>query len=616
VHRRGHGCTPALARRLRLRRRRERGESGGSGSAAGTPAPPAPGATNTGGDDTPPISTSIAAYRPVDPKLHAALRFLEHATFGPTPASVLALQDSDPARWIDAQCDLSASQIDASSIRDSSFDDPAQYAFTAQRFYTLALTAPDQLRLRTAWALSQLLVVLQSRVSGFAQSKYFNLLQRRAFGSYKELLRAVTLHASMGFFQDNVLNRRAGVVPGATPTENHARELMQLFSIGMVELNPDGTPRLDAACRPIATYTQKEVDELARALTGWEYDVPPNHRIPGTPLVAPEHKVLNAGLFRYRGEDVHVRVFWGGDGGAGWRAAGCGVIRSAHAADYRALVCVFLNGSAGGTDRLVPLDTRHDRYAAIRGSLAIPRDTFVPIAGSHDGGRYGMHPGLRPLVPLFDAGRLAWIANGGPLLRPMGLDEAREGRDDQSGWRGRAIEALPRELRGALANVSLTDRGNWSTGVQLLPRMLRMQSYSRHWGSDLIDEPRYPATVALNAMSKARFTDPVDAVYARTFQEALEDSALLDWGSFDSHGNQRGNRNNGIDGQLAELGAALAAFDTALRGLGVPDSVTSFVMTDMGRTLQPAGDGGTDHSWGNHWFAFGDAVKGGRIHGR
>lgn len=262
------------------------GACGGGGGGDGSAAPAASSGSNDesqGGSNPDPaasISKSTAPYAPVDQTFYAASRFLEHTTFGPTPADVESLRDGRFANWIDTQLAMSPTLVDASAIRDSRFENVDQYEFMPQQMHVLALTAPDQLRLRMSWALSQLLVVSQSRVSGFAQAQYFNMLQENGFGKYRDLLRKVTLHPAMGFYQDNALNRRAGAYPGATANENYARELMQLFSIGLVELDSDGTPKLDANGRPMPTYIQREVEALARALTGWEYDATPSDRPP------------------------------------------------------------------------------------------------------------------------------------------------------------------------------------------------------------------------------------------------------------------------------------------------------------------------------------------------
>ncbi len=397
-----------------------------------------------------------------------------------------------------------------------------------------------------------------------------------------------------------------------------------------------------------------------------------NQRTPGSPL-----QLVHQARRRW------LRM--GATAGAGLAASALplsGFLGQARAGDYRAIVCVFLNGGNDGNDSLIPIDTRYDAYSAVRGSMAIPKDSLAPLGGTHDGGRYAMHPGLKPLAPMFDAGRLAWVANVGPLIEPLTIEDARAGRkmppfllshseqvaaqngwlysDDQSGWGGRAIEAIPDSLRGTLGNISLSDNAQLVSGRSSPPRLLRMVEWSRYWGAADLSDPNQLTGRSLRTLYTPDFADPVQAAYARLLRDATSDAALLaqafnlsdagatfpsteiggnmkeiaqmisvrnavgatrqvfnvDWGTFDSHGHQRGTENNGQDGQLAELGAALSAFDQALKAQGVSDRVTTFVMTDMGRTFKPSGEAGTDHAWGNHWFVFGDAVKGGKIYGQ
>lgn len=91
------------------------------------------------------------------------------------------------------------------------------------------------------------------------------------FGSYRDFLRAVTIQPSMGFYLDNGDNRAASACVGCAPNENYARELLQLFSVGVFKLNADGSTQRDAQGNPLETYTQDDVQDLARALTGWAY---------------------------------------------------------------------------------------------------------------------------------------------------------------------------------------------------------------------------------------------------------------------------------------------------------------------------------------------------------
>ena len=133
------------------------------------------------------------------------------------------------------------------------------------------MDAPDQLRQRMAFALSQIFVI-SDRAEGrhSTVTQYYDLLTENAFGNYRDLLEKVTLNQDMGFFLGMAGNQRANAELNIMrPDENFAREIMQLFSIGLIELNLDGTPKLNEQGLPIPTYTQTHVEELAQALTGW-----------------------------------------------------------------------------------------------------------------------------------------------------------------------------------------------------------------------------------------------------------------------------------------------------------------------------------------------------------
>ena len=132
-------------------------------------------------------------------------------------------------------------------------------------FFVNALTKPDQLRQRVAFALSQILVTSGVEVNFvYGMAHYEQILLDNAFGNYQDLLTEVTLSPVMGDFLNMVNNNKAdGTV---SPNENYAREVMQLFSIGVWELNPDGTQLLDAQGEPIPTYTQPTVGAICHAV--------------------------------------------------------------------------------------------------------------------------------------------------------------------------------------------------------------------------------------------------------------------------------------------------------------------------------------------------------------
>ena len=123
----------------------------------------------------------------------------------------------------------------------------------------------DQLRIRTSWVLSNFLVVSTRRVAEYGALEYLNLLQTHAFGNYSDLLKNLTISPAMGRYLDNSQNTKWQL------NENYGRELMQLFSVGLLQLNMDGTPKRDASGMVLETYSQKDVIEITRALTGWNF---------------------------------------------------------------------------------------------------------------------------------------------------------------------------------------------------------------------------------------------------------------------------------------------------------------------------------------------------------
>jgi hypothetical protein len=189
-----------------------------------------------------------------------AVHFLEQATFGPTALEVASVQAIGPAAWIQQQLGTPESPIpgglDSNAVR-------------AQVYLNMA-NGPDQMRQRAIFALSQTIVVSANKVnSGPGLTEWMRLLSRNAFGNFRTLIRDVSLSPAMGKYLDNVYNRRATTT--TSPNENYARELLQLFSVGVWQLNPDGSQRLDGLGNPMPTYTQSTIANFARALTGWTY---------------------------------------------------------------------------------------------------------------------------------------------------------------------------------------------------------------------------------------------------------------------------------------------------------------------------------------------------------
>lgn len=191
-------------------------------------------------------------------------RFLEMATLGPTPTSIPALQSSGISTWLNQQTNLPESPIadglDTNQVLDKVFLNMANGA--------------DQLRQRMMFALSQTLVVSSRKNNnGFELTPWVRLLSRNAFGNYRTLLYEMTRSPTMGKYLDLANSRK--LTTSSAPNENYPRELLQLFTIGLWELNQDGSIKKDANGQPIPTYNQQDIAEYARALTGWTYPTQP-----------------------------------------------------------------------------------------------------------------------------------------------------------------------------------------------------------------------------------------------------------------------------------------------------------------------------------------------------
>ena len=213
-----------------------------------------------------------------------AARLLTQATFGPKRSEIDALTGGSVSAWIDAQMALPASSHRNATVTErtvalanNEFDptnNPFLLAFRQRAWFQLALNAPDQLRQRVAFALSQILVISDS---GFGNNmteptaNYYDILVNHAFGNFRTLLEQVTLSPAMGLYLSHLRNAKADPVAGTNPDENYAREVMQLFSIGLVQLQRDGTLKLDSAGLPIPTYNQTTISQMARIFTGWGF---------------------------------------------------------------------------------------------------------------------------------------------------------------------------------------------------------------------------------------------------------------------------------------------------------------------------------------------------------
>jgi uncharacterized protein (DUF1501 family) len=363
------------------------------------------------------------------------------------------------------------------------------------------------------------------------------------------------------------------------------------------------------------------------------------------------------------------------------------------ATDYKALVCIFMNGGNDGNNLLIDL-AQYGAYSTARNTagLAIPQSGaggFLPLSPS-SGGSYGLHPSMPEMKTLFDQGRVALLSNNGPLVEPLSRTTYQNGTGkkplqlfshsdqvglfqtaiadnvSQTGWGGRvadktlglnggatfpqniSINGLNLFLTGidtrqlavadsstTLANVlQLTMTGTTAEQASRLASFNQLRTYDNNF--KLVKAASDTRTSAIQTDNALSSVSPVLAtVFPNTsLGRQLKQIALLikactdpvaginmkrqiffaQIGGFDTHSTQ-------IAGQatlLTQVSQAMSAFYSATIELGVQNNVTSFTLSDFGRTLQPAGAGaqaGSDHAWGNHHLIMGGSVLGNRIYG-
>ena len=208
------------------------------------------------------LTQGTATVNIQDPLALTYGRFLEQSTFGPTPQLVAHVRQVGIPAFLDEQFATPESAWPPlnTATRSNAVDS----------FFLNAATGQDQLRQRVLFALSEIIVIsMNKNTNGNEIVPWLQLLSRNAFGNYRTLLREITLDASMGKFLDLANSSKPTAATGAN--ENYAREIMQLFSLGLYQLNLDGSLMLDRLGQPIPTYTQTDVRQMALALTGWTY---------------------------------------------------------------------------------------------------------------------------------------------------------------------------------------------------------------------------------------------------------------------------------------------------------------------------------------------------------
>lgn len=359
--------------------------------------------------------------------------------------------------------------------------------------------------------------------------------------------------------------------------------------------------------------------------------------------------------------------------------------------DYRALVCIFLNGGNDGNNTVVPLDTTgYNFYSAARtaSGLAIPQAELLSITPPSIGTPFGLHPSLVELQTLWSQQKLAVVSNVGPLVQPITKAQYQAGvgrpyqlfshsdqvaqwitsRADvkvQTGWGGRTADHTVSFNGGATFPLITSVAGATVFAVGLSTRALAInpaptplnqvlvlngfntsaQAVARRNSMDFLRTIDTQASLILAASEVTQqgvdigAALNIDPVLTTVFPATTLGNQLLQvakviklnqtspslslnrqiffcsLGGFDTHQNQIG----GQAGLLTQLSQAMKAFSDATVELGVEPRVTTFTLSDFGRTLQPAGSGagvvGTDHAWGNHQFVMGGAVVGGEFYG-
>src|ERR1700743_1381913 len=205
----------------------------------------------------------------------AAARFLHPATWGSTPASVAQLQQTGISGWLNAQFALNVSDLPDQPVLAANGLSNTSLAPVQSAFFANAVTGADQLRQRIAFALSEIFVVSSATVTpAYAFPPYWRIFRDNAFGNYRDIIKAITLNPAMGSYLTMANNYKASNLLGTAPNENYARELLQLFTLGLNQLNPDGSPVL-ANGAPVPITNSSVITNMAALLTGWTYPTAP-----------------------------------------------------------------------------------------------------------------------------------------------------------------------------------------------------------------------------------------------------------------------------------------------------------------------------------------------------
>jgi len=233
----------------------------------------------TVGSQTPPTLIPDPGFTDDSASDAGAARFLNQAAFGASPSDMAAVESEGYAAWIANQMALPATHtlplvysyaalVDNNSLTSADFQDA---------WWNISINAPDQLRQRVAFALSEIMVISDQNASladaANGLGSYYDTLVDNAFGNFRTLLQTVTLTPGMGAWLDMQGNTNGNLATGYHPDENYAREVMQLFTIGLNRIWPDGTTVLNSPGSPVPTYNQNTITGgFARVFTGWTWN--------------------------------------------------------------------------------------------------------------------------------------------------------------------------------------------------------------------------------------------------------------------------------------------------------------------------------------------------------
>ncbi len=208
-------------------------------------------------------SVTLKITPPPMPNLTHA-RFLEQAAFGPTAGELINIGQQGINGWLGQQFTMAETAIPI----------PASNGMAETQYLSRLVHAPDQLRQRIIHALTKIIVVSANK-NPYSDEvvPWIQILSKNSFGNYRQLLWDITVSPQMGKYLDLANSGKATVT--SQPNENYPREIMQLFTVGLVMLNADGTPQLDGQGKTIPTYNQTTIGQTAKALTGWTYPTPP-----------------------------------------------------------------------------------------------------------------------------------------------------------------------------------------------------------------------------------------------------------------------------------------------------------------------------------------------------